>query len=101
MLLAKKKRNKNRPRLRSRPLIRVLLTTESENQLRNLYIQIPHCTEQNSSQMPGGWGRSCQQRSFLSEFDNLKIFVCFLRILLYADEIFYHDYLDLYWDTFK
>ena len=45
-----------RSRLRSRPLVRVLLTTESENQLRNLYIQIPHCTEQNSSQMPGGGG---------------------------------------------
>ena len=54
--------------------------------------------------MPGrgvGGGGGSQQRSFLSEFDNLTIFVCLLSILLYADEIFYHDYLDLYWDTFK
>ena len=102
MLLAKKKGNKNRPRLRSRPLVRLLITTESENQLRNLYIQIPHCMEQNSSQMPGGvvgggggGFRSCRQRSFLSEFDNLPIFVCFLSIPSYASEIFDHDYLDL------
>ena len=50
--------------------------------------------EQNSCQMPGRGG-SFQQRLFLSEFDNLPIFVRFLSILLNADEIFYHDYLDL------
>ena len=44
--------------------------------------------EQNSRQMPaggggrGGGGGSFQQRLFLSEFDNLPIFVCFLSILL-------------------
>ena len=44
----------------------------------------------------GGVGfRSCRQRSFLSEFDNLPIFVCFLSIPSYASEIFDHDYLDL------
>ena len=65
------------------------------------YIQIPHCMEQNSSQMPGGvvggggGFRSCRQRSFLSELDNLPIFVCFLSIPSYAGEIFDHDYLDL------
>ena len=43
----------------------------------------------------GGGVRSCRQRSFLSEFDNLPIFVCFLSIPSYAGEIFDHDYLDL------
>ena len=45
--------------------------------------------DQNSRQMPaggggggGGGGGSFQQRLFLSEFDNLPIFVCFLSILL-------------------
>ena len=83
MLLAKKKRNKNRPR----PLVLVLPTTESENRLRNLYIQIPIVWSKTRVKCPpgvggGGRGGSFQQRLFLSEFDNLPIFVCFLSILL-------------------
>ena len=59
--------------------------------------------DQNSRQMPagggggGGGGGSFQQRLFLSEFDNLPIF-CLLPkhpFTAYADEIVYHDYLDL------
>ena len=88
MLLAKQKRNKNRPRLRSRPLVLVLLTTESENRLRNLYIQIPIVWSKTRVKCPGvegGGGGGKVFNSvylFLSEFDNLPIFVCFLSILL-------------------
>lgn len=42
-------------------------------------------------------GFSFQQYSFLTEFHYLHTFnLCFLNFLLYTDQIFYHDYLDLY-----
>ena len=40
-------------------------------------------------------GFSFQQCSFLLEFQKLQIF-CFIRILFYTDQNFYHDLYNLY-----